>query len=175
MKDVNSVQEFVDELADSGDNLVIVDFFAKWCHACRSLFPKLCQICKENPDIKLLKVDWDDNKDISKTLGVRVLPYFQMYRGAEGKVAEFSASPAKIQRLRDAIEAHQAARCSLGLNPTLSEYFPDNKPSHDMDRHEITVLDSTGDSVLIHSIASYDEEDAGDAAPAQQEQQLPVA
>jgi thiol-disulfide isomerase/thioredoxin len=27
--------------ADSGDNLVVVDFFAKWCHACRALFPKV--------------------------------------------------------------------------------------------------------------------------------------
>lgn len=83
--------------ADSGDNLVIADFYAKWCHACRSLFPKvgayasterrrickielltscarvqLCQICRDNPDIKVLKIDWDENKDIAKTLGVKV-------------------------------------------------------------------------------------------------------
>ena len=42
-----------------------------------------------------------------------------------------------------------------------------------MDRHEITVLDSTGDSVLIHSIASYDDEDAEAAVDKAQKQ--PVA
>lgn len=168
---INSVQDFVDELADSGDNLVLVDFYAKWCHACRSLFPKLCQICRDNPDIKLLKIDWDENKDIAKTLGVRVLPFFQLYRGAEGRVAEFSCSVSKIQRLRDAIEAHHAARCSLGLNPTLKEYFPQNKPSHDMDRHEITILDSTGDTVLSQSLASFD----GDEFQTQERERQPVA
>lgn len=172
MREINNVQQFVDELADTGDNLVIVDFFAKWCHACRALFPKLCQICRDNPDLKVLKVDWDENKDIAKPLGVRVLPYFQMYRGAEGKVAEFSCSVAKVQRMRDAINANQAARCSLGLNPTLQETFPNNKPSHEMERHEITILDSAGESVLSRSIASFDEDLEPEAA-SQQEQ--PVA
>lgn len=31
---------------------------------------------------------------------LQVLPFFHMYRGANGKVAEFSASVSKIQRLR---------------------------------------------------------------------------
>ena len=31
---------------------------------------------------------------------VQVLPFFHLYRGANGKVAEFSASVSKIQRLR---------------------------------------------------------------------------
>lgn len=33
---------------------------------------QLCQICRDNPDLKVLKVDWDENKDIAKPLGVRV-------------------------------------------------------------------------------------------------------
>ena len=45
---------------------------------------------------------------------LQVLPFFQFYRGAEGRVAEFSASVAKVQRLRDALAEHSPARCSLG-------------------------------------------------------------
>ncbi len=33
-------------------------------------------------------------------MGVKVLPYFQFFRGAEGKVDQFSCTVSKIQRFR---------------------------------------------------------------------------
>ena len=33
-------------------------------------------------------------------MGVKVLPYFKLFRGAEGKVAEFSCTVSKIQKIR---------------------------------------------------------------------------
>ncbi|CAK0751164.1 hypothetical protein CVIRNUC_002047 [Coccomyxa viridis] len=113
MVGVSSVQQFVDELATAGDRLVIVDFYAKWCNACRSVFPKLCQMAQDNPDIVVLKIDFDENRDVVKPLAIKVLPYFHFYRGAEGRVAAFSASVSKIQRLRDALELHNSPRCQF--------------------------------------------------------------
>lgn len=55
------------------------------------------------------------------TLSVQVLPFFQFYRGAEGRVAAFSASVAKVQRLRDALRQHSSPYCSLGANPVITE------------------------------------------------------
>ncbi|KAK9817765.1 hypothetical protein WJX72_001869 [[Myrmecia] bisecta] len=131
MKDVHSVEELVNELAAAADRLVVVDFYAQWCAACRALFPKLCQLCNDNPDILVLKVDWDANKQICKALSVKVLPYFHFYRGAQGKVAEFSASVSKIQRLRDAIAEHNTPRCSLGGSPKMSELDALTSPAQD--------------------------------------------
>jgi len=143
MKSITSVQELVDAMADAGDNLVIVDFYAQWCAACRALFPKLCQLCTDNPDITILKVDWDQNKQIAKPLGVKVLPFFMFYRGADGQLAAFSASVSKVQRLRDAIAEHNTARCYMAKGARL-EQFPDVRPhpSDDDLSHppEVTVL-----------------------------------
>ncbi|KAK9868682.1 hypothetical protein WJX84_007454 [Apatococcus fuscideae] len=114
MREVSGVQQFVDELATAQDRLVIVDFFAR------------C-IAEDNPDILVLKVEWDDNREICKALGIKVLPYFQFYRGTLGKVAEFSASVSKIQRIRDALAEHNTPRCDLGKVQRIKE-FPEVEP-----------------------------------------------
>lgn len=128
MKDIHSTQEFVDALADAGEKLVIVDFFATWCGACRALFPKVVEIAKEHEDIVVLKVNFDENKPMCKSLGIKVLPFFHFYRGASGKLAAFSASMSKLKRLEDAVSIHNTARCSLGPPPALQE-FPDVAPA----------------------------------------------
>ena len=75
---------------------------------------QLVQIIAARDDILFLKVDFDANKTMCRTLGVKVLTFFHLYRGPSGRVAEFSASLSKIQRLRDALEEHGAARCCIG-------------------------------------------------------------
>lgn len=95
------------------DKLVVVDVYAQWCGACRALYPKLCKIAAEYPDVVFVKVNFDGNKQLCKSLGVKVLPFFKFYRGNEGCVAAFSASIAKIKLLRSALETHSAERCSL--------------------------------------------------------------
>ncbi|KAK3242040.1 hypothetical protein CYMTET_48247 [Cymbomonas tetramitiformis] len=112
--EVTSTEEFLNILSDSGDKLVIVDFFASWCGACRALYPKIVKTAQIEKDIVFVKVNFDENKQMCKSLGVKVLPFFHFYRGSEGRLAAFSASVSKIQRLRDNIAEHNTARCSLG-------------------------------------------------------------
>eukprot|EP01026_Neomeris_dumetosa_P083589 TRINITY_DN9733_c0_g1_i1.p2 TRINITY_DN9733_c0_g1~~TRINITY_DN9733_c0_g1_i1.p2 ORF type:complete len:289 (-),score=41.35 TRINITY_DN9733_c0_g1_i1:1532-2275(-) len=126
MIDINSVQELVDVLACNSSQLVILDFYASWCNACRALYPKLVKLCKEHPDIVVAKVNWEENRDISKAFGIKVLPYFQFYYGSHGKVAQFSASVSKIQRLKDAIAEHSTPRCQIvPVQEPVLEEFPD--------------------------------------------------
>ena len=106
VKDCDGMDAFLGELRNAGDNLVVVDFYARWCGACRALYPKLCKLAAENPDCVFLKVEFDDNKDMCRSMGVKVLPFFHMYRGKDGKVASFSASVSKVHRLRDALAEH---------------------------------------------------------------------
>ncbi|XP_031487186.1 thioredoxin-like 2, chloroplastic [Nymphaea colorata] len=114
MIDIHSTQEFLDALRDAGERLVIVEFYGTWCASCRALFPKLCRTAKEHPDILFLKVNFDENKAMCKSLNVKVLPYFQFYRGAEGQLESFSCSLVKFQKIKDSITRHNTARCSIG-------------------------------------------------------------
>lgn len=57
----------------------------------------------------------------------QVLPYFHIYHGAEGRVAAFSCTVSKFQRMRDALEEFYTPICSLEQNPGLPE-FPDIIP-----------------------------------------------
>lgn len=114
MIDIHSTQEFLSALSQAGDRLVIVEFYGTWCASCRALFPKLCRTAEEHPEILFLKVNFDENKPMCKRLNVKVLPYFHFYRGAEGQLESFSCSLAKFQKIKDAIEIHNTARCSIG-------------------------------------------------------------
>ncbi|KAK6147723.1 hypothetical protein DH2020_018635 [Rehmannia glutinosa] len=114
MIDIHSTQEFLNALSQAGDKLVIVEFYGTWCASCRALFPKLCRTAAEHPEILFLKVNFDENKPMCKTLNVKVLPYFHFYRGADGQLESFSCSLAKFQKIKDAIELHNTARCSIG-------------------------------------------------------------
>ncbi|KAI4380753.1 hypothetical protein MLD38_006906 [Melastoma candidum] len=114
MIDIHSTQEFLGALSQAGERLVIVEFYGTWCASCRALFPKLCKTAQEHPEILFLKVNFDENKPMCKSLNVKVLPYFHIYRGADGQVESFSCSLAKFQKIKDAIERHSSGHSSVG-------------------------------------------------------------
>lgn len=121
LRDVNSTQEFLDALSNAGEKLVVVEFFATWCGSCKALYPKLCQLADEHPDIEFLKVNFDENKAMCKSLNVKVLPFFHFYRGAEGRLDSFSCSLSKLAKLKEAIATHNTDRCSIGPPVGLGE------------------------------------------------------
>ncbi|CAI9114302.1 OLC1v1014991C1 [Oldenlandia corymbosa var. corymbosa] len=129
MVDIHSTQEFVDALSQAGDRLVVVDFYGTWCASCRALHPKLCKIAEEHPEILFLKVNFDQNKSLCKSLNIKVLPHFHFYRGADRLLDSFSCSLAKIQKLKDAIAAFNLANCSSQTSPIDNEDRSLNQPS----------------------------------------------
>jgi thioredoxin 1 len=62
---------------------IIVDFYADWCAPCRMLGPVLEQIAEENSDIKVVKVNVDENQGLAGEFGVRGIP--ALYVMKEGK------------------------------------------------------------------------------------------
>ena len=53
---------------------VILDFYADWCAPCRMIGPVLEQIAEENPEIKVVKVNVDENIELANNFGVKGIP-----------------------------------------------------------------------------------------------------
>ena len=68
------------------DQPVIVDFYADWCGPCKMLSPVLDQIATDHVDVKITKVNVDEEPALAERYRVRGIPYVAMFR--DGKLAE---------------------------------------------------------------------------------------
>ena len=64
------------------DGTVILDFYGTWCMPCKMLAPVLDKIVKEN-DIKLAKVDVDENEDLIKRYRIMSVPTIKIFKNGE--------------------------------------------------------------------------------------------
>jgi thioredoxin 1 len=63
------------------DKLVLVDFYAEWCGPCKQMEPSLMDISNEMKDeLILIRIDVDENEELSKILNVKSLPTLQLYK-----------------------------------------------------------------------------------------------
>ena len=59
-------------LQDSGT--VLVDFWATWCGPCRMLAPILEELSGQHPELKIVKVDVDENRELALRYGIESIP-----------------------------------------------------------------------------------------------------
>jgi thioredoxin 1 len=64
---------FDDEVLGA-DRPVLVDFWAPWCGPCKALAPFLEQIERDRPDVKVVKVNIEDERALVERLGVASVP-----------------------------------------------------------------------------------------------------
>ncbi|PAT01240.1 thioredoxin [Candidatus Izimaplasma bacterium ZiA1] len=90
--DVNDFDEKIKE------GLIVLDFYADWCGPCKMIGPVLEAIDAENEDIKVVKVNVDENISLAQRYGVQGIPALFVLKDSEviGQRAGFMPKEALV-------------------------------------------------------------------------------
>ena len=74
MSAIHINQKNFDQEVVASDRPVLLDFWAPWCGPCRMVLPILEEIARERSDIKVGKVNVDEEPELAREFGVMSIP-----------------------------------------------------------------------------------------------------
>ena len=82
-----------DEVVLQSDQPVLVDFWAEWCGPCHAIAPVLDQIASERSDLRIVKLNIDEEPEVAQRYGVMSIPTLILFKGGEPAAAAVGAMP----------------------------------------------------------------------------------
>lgn len=75
-------KNFNDEVIKS-DQTVLLDFYAEWCGPCNMLSPTIDEIANENKNIKVYKVNIDEETNLVNKFNIVSVPTILIFKNGE--------------------------------------------------------------------------------------------
>ena len=72
---------------------VLLDFFASWCGPCRMVGPILDEIAEEREDIKVCKVDIDEQPELASRFRIMSVPTLMVLKNGQVMEQSIGAKP----------------------------------------------------------------------------------
>jgi thioredoxin 1 len=105
MATATATSEAFDELIE-GDGIVLVDFWAAWCGPCRQFGPVFEAASEQHQDIRFLKVDTEEERELAARAAITSIPTLMAFRDGILVYARPGALPAPmLEQLIEGVRA----------------------------------------------------------------------
>jgi thioredoxin len=78
----------------TGNDMVIVDFWAPWCAPCRAFAPTFEQASEQHADVVFAKVNTEEEQEVAGAFSIRSIPTLMVFREKVILYAEAGSLPA---------------------------------------------------------------------------------
>ena len=99
MSVINITFENFEEEVIKSQKTVLVDFFAPWCGPCRMLSPIVDEIAEERTDIKVCKVNTDEQEELAMRFGIMSIPTLIVFKNGEPVRKTMGVQPKAANRM----------------------------------------------------------------------------
>ena len=93
MSVLNITSENFEQEVMKSDKPVLLDFWATWCGPCRMVSPVIDEIAEERSDIKVGKINVDEQMELAAKYGVMSIPTLMVIKNGEVSNQSVGAIP----------------------------------------------------------------------------------
>lgn len=80
---VGTDANFAKEVLAENGKLTVVDFWAPWCGPCKMIAPHLDALAVERPDVKVVKLNVDEEQQVAAQFAIRSIPTMMIFKGGQ--------------------------------------------------------------------------------------------